>query len=153
MAEMFILPWPNFPSLIIILIRVDCASCFTLTRRLNVASPVLNSRSPFRIIHVYLYTLVLKIDVMVLKSFLHKTPEDWCNAKLSQWHLMSLNKIAKHTTYNFVISMKITHINIYSKITILRKLNMTKVMPFCITKQHSACPCDWVSNWKGIDFQ
>lgn len=119
----------------------------------NVASPVQNSRSPFRIIHVYLYTLVLKIGVMVFKSFLHKTPEDWCNAKLSQWHLMSLNKIAKHTTYNFVISMKITHNNIYSKITIHRKLKMTKVMPFCITKQHSACPCDWVSNWKGIDFQ
>ena len=119
----------------------------------NVASPLQNSRSPFRIIHVYLYTLLLKIDVMVLKSFLHKTPEDWCNAKLSQWHFMSLNKIANHTTYNFVILMKITHINIYSKITIHRKLNMTKVMPFCITKQHSACPCDWVSNWKGIDFQ
>ena len=42
----------------------------------DVASPVQNSRSPFRIIHVYLYTLVLKIGVMVFKSFLHKTPED-----------------------------------------------------------------------------
>ena len=42
----------------------------------NVASPVQNSRSPFRIIHVYLYTLVLKIGVMVFKSFLPKTPED-----------------------------------------------------------------------------
>ena len=32
MAEMFILPWPNFPPLIIIIIWVDWVSCFTLTR-------------------------------------------------------------------------------------------------------------------------